>query len=930
MKVSVGVNISLIFLGILVLPIEGFIRGTRYAISQPLSHLGSRFDLGKSRTTFRMTAIESDFATGKEEESPSVVDGNTNENIMQVRLFDSDVPISDFSKFWANFATFLREQRMFIKTVSRKSKRKLASYVLVLALLVSRAMHWARADAPPQPTTYDKIRSAISKYSKISSLNGAKGQRKRVVVELTADAGPIELLSVIGRQLIMRDVEQAADVASQAMVAAEKEVVREVGTSMRNLSKSLYGAKSDALIPLLITSFVIPICRRLKMSPILGFLLGGTLLGPSCLNCINDLHTMDYIGEIGIVFFLFEMGLELSIQKLRSMRKDVFGLGLSQFLATSFIFAKVASLFGLSSAEAITVGGGLALSSSAFVLQLLKDKSAMGTRHGKASFGVLLLQDLAVVPVLIIVQLLGQGDGTSLGRALALAASKAVVALTAMCFVGGKLLDPVFYLVSKSNSHEAFLAITLCVVLLMSFVTEGIGLSGTLGAFLAGLLLAETRYSYQIESDMKPFRGILLGFFFMSVGFSIDLGLIRKSPALVSALTASLIAAKSIIVTLLSMLFGISFTSALQTGLLLSQGGEFAFVAFGIAKKSGILSQDVTKLLLTCVALSMALTPFLADAGTALATKIEERSGFSHYRGEDKGSEEIKSGLTKNASEFVIICGYGRVGKMVCDMLDRKFIRWVALDRSPKIAMDARNRGLPVFYGDVNRPEVLEKFGANAAKACVLTIDDMSSINRAVISTRKNYQNLPLIVRAKDQAHKERLEKKFGDITVMSAVLPEDSSLLTLPFGGAVLQGLGVSAPEINTIIDDMRDDFIDKFSIDFLTSLRDSRNHRDITEKIKSSSVDNDKGLGLQSRVNGAKTTQSTSVGEAQEEQVQELHKMIAVEAAGAFIAPADETMGGLRGVQIVTKNDILINNDFIKNKTVGVNNEKNEDNDI
>lgn len=302
-------------------------------------------------------------------------------------------------------------------------------------------------------------------------------------------------------------------------------------------------------------------------------------------------------------------------------------MGTSQFVLTAALFTAFSRFCGLTPAAAVTVGGCLSLSSSAFVLQLLKDNNAMGTRHGKASFGILLLQDLAVVPLIVVVELLSKGS-TALGKALAIAGVKAVVTLSTMSFFGRKLIDPMFYAVAKSSSQEAFLSIILSTVLLMSFVTQGIGLSDTLGAFLAGLLLAETKYRYQIEADIAPFRGLLLGVFFMTVGFSIDIKLIfREGPRILMMLVA-LLASKASIITLLCRTFGLSLPSSIQTGLLNAQGGEFAFVALGIAERANLIPSKLTKLLLTTVALSMAATPFLAELGGVISNKIEKDTGM--------------------------------------------------------------------------------------------------------------------------------------------------------------------------------------------------------------------------------------------------------------------------------------------------------------
>lgn len=408
---------------------------------------------------------------------------------------------------------------------------------------------------------------------------------------------------------------------------SDNEAVVEVKRSLKGLIRSLQGAKLDCLIVLLVTSAVVPIFKRLNMSPIIGFLLFGTVMGPTGLNWVRDIHLIDMIGELGIIFFLFEMGLELSFERLMQMRRDVFGLGTCQFLVTSLLGAGVGVLCGLPIPAAVTIGGSLSLSSSAFVLELLKDKKALGTRHGKASFGILLLQDLAVVPLLVVVDLLSKG-GTGLARALTLAGMKALVTLSAMSAAGRGLLNPIFYFVSKSDSQEAFLSIILSTVLLMSFVTKGVGLSDTLGAFLAGLLLSETKFRYQIESDIAPFRGLLLGIFFITVGFSIDISLIFREAPTIIAMLLSLIVGKASIITALSMIFGMSFAQAQQCGLLNSQAGEFAFVAFGIAERSGLIPKPLAKKLLTTVALSMALTPLLADMGTFFSSKLEEKMGM--------------------------------------------------------------------------------------------------------------------------------------------------------------------------------------------------------------------------------------------------------------------------------------------------------------
>jgi len=484
------------------------------------------------------------------------------------------------------------------------------------------------------------------------------------------------------------------------------------------------------------------------------------------------------------------------------MRRDVFGLGLSQFVTSALAFASVGYFFNVPGNALVVLGGGLALSSSAFVLQLLKDKNQLATRFGKASFGVLLFQDLAVVPLLVVTPILA-GGGKGLVSAVGSAVVKAGMALGAIGLAGRVVLNPLFKLVAQANSQEAFLAVVLLTVLSMSFLTEGLGLSNTLGAFLAGVLLSETKYRYQIEADIAPFRGILLGLFFVTVGFEIDLGLIASNFPLVSAIVGGIILIKASVLSLLSLLFGLSLSTSQQTGLILSQGGEFAFVAFGLARNLGILDPTTTKLMLTSVALTMAVTPFLSEVGGKITKKLEEGSDFTHYLGQDRDANEIKEN-----DDFVVVVGYGTVGKVVCDLLDLKLIRYVGLEINPNKAIEARNQGLPVFYGDIGRAEVAEAFGLEKAKAVIVTISDKDNANRAVISLRRSFPGIKIFARAKDADHAERLQRTL-DVIAMVPVVPEDNILLTLPFGGAVLRTLGAAQEEVNAILEQKRKDIL-------------------------------------------------------------------------------------------------------------------------
>ena len=352
-----------------------------------------------------------------------------------------------------------------------------------------------------------------------------------------------------------------------------KETTKTFKDALSDLNTYMKGPKSDTLFLLFATAMITPLCKMMGTSPILGFLASGMLLGPNGFGLINGLHTTETLAELGIVFFLFEMGIELSVERLKSMKKDVFGLGLSQYTLTALILGLCARTFGgLSGPASVVVGGALSLSSSAFVLQLIKDKKELATRFGKASFGVLLLQDLAVVPLLVATPILA-GSG-SLASALGSAFVKAAMALSGIALARPFALNPMLKTGASAKNQESFLGLVLLTAMGMSFLTEGLGLSNTLGAFLAGVLLSETKYRYQVEADIAPFRGILLGLFFVTVGFEIDLGLIANNLPVVSGIVAGILVLKAGILTLLSKAFGLSTSNAIRTGLILSQGGE--------------------------------------------------------------------------------------------------------------------------------------------------------------------------------------------------------------------------------------------------------------------------------------------------------------------------------------------------------------------
>ncbi|CAK0850888.1 unnamed protein product [Prorocentrum cordatum] len=562
------------------------------------------------------------------------------------------------------------------------------------------------------------------------------------------------------------------------------------------------GESHDMIVLLLATTVVVPLMKRMKTSPIIGFLLIGLLLGPSGIHQIQNVELAEVIAEFGIIFFLFEMGLELSIKKVLNMKADVFGIGTATYLLT---FGSVALLAkgimpSASAGTLVVLGGALALSSSAFALQLLRDNGQLGTRYGRSTFGALLFQDLAVVPLLVVVPLLAPGaGGASLAVALLQACGKAVAALGVIVVGGHVLLRRAFAWAKRSRSQEAFLAVTLGVVLLCSAITESLGLSNTLGAFVGGVLVAETDYKYQVEADIAPFRGLLLGLFFVTVGFSLDCRLLIASWAQVVPLLLGLLALKGAITGLVCRgLGGLSRASALQVAALLAPGGEFAFVAFGLAERLQLLQPRVASLLVTTTVLSMGLTPVLAGLADSTAERMRRNRDPEYFKGTDKFQKDVQKISAANQKGFVVLCGWNAVSRAVCELLDSEgSYQYIVFESEPSIASRARATGLPVFLADCRRREVLENFNVEKA-ALVVIVAPRREADAYAAAFRRFYPGLPIVCRAEDEKHKRYLQ----DILKVSAVIPR---LISVRFGGFVLRSLGRPQAEIESLIEEQR-----------------------------------------------------------------------------------------------------------------------------
>ncbi|CAN8310832.1 unnamed protein product [Cochlearia groenlandica] len=554
----------------------------------------------------------------------------------------------------------------------------------------------------------------------------------------------------------------------------------------------------DFLWLLLASVIFVPLFQKIPGgNPVLGYLAAGILIGPYGLSIIRNVHATKAIAEFGVVFLLFNIGLELSVERLSSMKKYVFGLGSTQVLVTALVVGLITHyVAGQAGPAAIVIGNGLALSSTAVVLQVLQERGESTSRHGRATFSVLLFQDLAVVVLLILIPLISPNSSKggigfqAIAEALGLAAVKAAVAITAIIAGGRLLLRPIYKQIAENRNAEIFSANTLLVILGTSLLTARAGLSMALGAFLAGLLLAETEFSLQVESDIAPYRGLLLGLFFMTVGMSIDPKLLVSNFPIVVGTLGLLIVGKTILVVIMGKLFGISIISAIRVGLLLAPGGEFAFVAFGEAVNQGIMSPQLSSLLFLVVGISMAITPWLAAGGQLIASRFELHDVRSLLPDESE---------TDDLQGHIIICGFGRVGQIIAQLLSERLIPFVALDVSSDRVTVGRSMDLPVYFGDAGSREVLHKIGAERACAAVVALDAPGANYRCVWALSKYYPNVKTFVRAHDVVHGLNLEKAGA-----TAVVPETLEP-SLQLAAAVLAQAKLPTSEIASTINEFR-----------------------------------------------------------------------------------------------------------------------------
>ena len=489
--------------------------------------------------------------------------------------------------------------------------------------------------------------------------------------------------------------------------------------------------------------------RALRVSPVLGYLVAGALIGPKSLGLIKEVETTQAIAELGIVFLLFMIGLELSFDRLKAMRKKVFGIGSAQVLCTGVWFMAIAMALGQELNAAIIIGGGLALSSTALVLEVLHHQKELASQTGRLALAILILQDLAVLPLLVLVSAMGAAEG-SIGEMIAQASVRAVLVLVAITIIGRLLLRPLFRAIAQLDIHELFVAVTLLVVLGLAWLTESVGLSMALGAFLAGLLIAETEYQHQVEADVQPFKQLLMGLFFMTVGMQIDTDFMLQHAPTILLGAAALIAMKSAI--LYALLRGFRYTKRTSghSALLLAQGGEFGFILFGLAGALGVLDATLVKQLLMVIAITMAATPLLDMLGVQFEKRWWRRV---------RHNPQALASEAQDLSGHVIIAGYGRMGQLMADFLASEKIPFIALDTNPREVAAGRKRHHPVYFGNAAQPDLLEIMGVSRAQALIITLHEARAATQLLQVMRQTHPELPILARAHDRAHRRELEQ---------------------------------------------------------------------------------------------------------------------------------------------------------------------------
>ncbi len=561
----------------------------------------------------------------------------------------------------------------------------------------------------------------------------------------------------------------------------------------------------EFLIILGVAGLVVPLFLRLGISSVLSFLLVGILLSPGVLGrwawelpvlstfVIWDKNNLSYLAELGVVFLLFLIGLELSFERLNTLRRLVFGLGGLQVVISLAAITLIALVFGFDTKTALIAGAALSLSSTAIVIQILSDQRRLGTQAGRTSFAILLFQDLAVIPLLLLVSILGQRTEGNVLVSIAMALAQAALAVLIIVGVGRYVLRPLLRMVANTDSADLFMAATLLIAVGTGVAANMAGLSMALGAFISGLMLAETEFRRAIEAIIDPFKGLLLGTFFLVVGLGVDLGTLVESPGRILGLAVGLVALKAVILYILARLFRIPRMAAVETSLMLGPGGEFAFVILGSALSLGILPDGAYRGELLIVTLTMIAIPVIARFSARLSARIRLNAAQAAADG-----AEVPDDLKPR----VIIAGFGRVGHLIGSMLTEHNIPYIAVDADADLVARERRNGLPVYYGDAANPHFLKRCGLAETPAIAITMDNQTKVDDVARTARQLRADVKIIARARDERHAQKLYQ----VGVTEAVPETIESSLQL--GEALLVETGVPMGLAIASVHERRDGF--------------------------------------------------------------------------------------------------------------------------
>ena len=552
---------------------------------------------------------------------------------------------------------------------------------------------------------------------------------------------------------------------------------------------------NGVLILLALSVVSVMLMRRLRLPPILAYLAIGVIVGPSGLRWIPETDVIQVMAEVGVVFLIFMIGLEFSFAQFFTMRRTIIGLGGAQVALSTLFGGVIAWKIGLTWQAALVAGGAMALSSTALVIKQLTEQIEMQSRHGRNALGVLLFQDLAAVPLLVVIPILAKGSEGSLSGPLVLALAKALLVFALIFLIGHFFLRRVLFAVASARSAELFTLTALLLALAAAWMTQWFGLSLALGAFLAGMMLGETEYRHQIETDIRPFRDVLMGLFFISVAAQLNLRIIPEIWHWILLLLAGVVLGKAALVALMSRLFGDEAGVAFRTGAVLGQGSEFGFAIIAVALQNNLLALQDSYPILASLILSMFISPLIIRHNGLLAKLLFPSS---YLRNRDLMANRI-SRATKDLQNHVVICGFGRIGQHLAKFLRIEGIEYLALDLDPFLIKEAATAGEPVIYGDCTHPEILSASGLKRARAVVITSSSIAVAEKAVAAARAVNDRLPIIARVVDDLNLNRLEKAGA-----SEVVPEalEASMMLATY---LLERLEVPMDEVLRLVENAR-----------------------------------------------------------------------------------------------------------------------------